>query len=328
MTKINIHNVRLGHATNSSSSHSIVIIPKGTNLRDDGYICYDDDDYYGWDNFTLSNPESKKQYLVSQFANSLEESVGPHKASELIKEWFDVDFAIGKGGWNDSEILKSPNIDHQSVLTFPMLTESYAKDLVEGLSNNDQVVIFGGNDNSEPMEQPEGSRPLAEIEQFREVSSRYKCRTRKDGKYYIMYSPDSGNKIRLSFDQVHLDNPAEGYEKSYTPELVDVKITNKCSYGCDFCLTPDTLISTLEGVKPIKDIKVGEFVIVFDENKKELTHISIAEIYEREYDDDIIEIETENGKVINITPKHDVYTQNRGWILAEELSLNDILLHI
>jgi len=49
-----IHNVRLGLATNSSSSHSIIL---GRGLSDVTPEC--GPEAYGWDNFVLASKEAK-----------------------------------------------------------------------------------------------------------------------------------------------------------------------------------------------------------------------------------------------------------------------------
>ena len=53
-----IHNVRYGFATNSSSTHSIVLINNGDTIRDS-----DDSAEYGWDFFTCASEAAKRQYL-------------------------------------------------------------------------------------------------------------------------------------------------------------------------------------------------------------------------------------------------------------------------
>ena len=59
-----IHNVRLGHATNSSSSHSIIFDPVSKATDD-----YDD---FGWSFFTLASKEAKEE--LKQFLRWLRKS--------------------------------------------------------------------------------------------------------------------------------------------------------------------------------------------------------------------------------------------------------------
>lgn len=59
---IRIHNMRFGHATNSSSSHSIVIVPKDLAIYTDDY---DGGMNFGWEQFCLADPESKSRYFAA-----------------------------------------------------------------------------------------------------------------------------------------------------------------------------------------------------------------------------------------------------------------------
>lgn len=71
---------------------------------------------------------------------------------------------------------------------------------------------------------------------------------KRDGEAIVGYSAYHGTKFRAS---------PEPYEKSTTPELVDVKITDFCGYGCKFCYQG----STTEGVHaPLERIEA-----IFDE---------------------------------------------------------------
>ena len=45
-------------------------------------------------------------------------------------------------------------------------------------------------------------------------------------------------------------------------------------------------------------------------------------------DADVIKIETEDGQVITLTPDHRVFTENRGYVEAAQLTEEDILLFI
>ena len=62
-TTMKILNVPLGLATNSSSTHSIVFLPRGVRARPvdprDGSQCY------GWDCFQLVDPDRKRDYADS-----------------------------------------------------------------------------------------------------------------------------------------------------------------------------------------------------------------------------------------------------------------------
>ena len=61
--------------------------------------------------------------------------------------------------------------------------------------------------------------------------------SRKDQKhgYWTLFNQRTGTKIRLS-----LKPGAKAPEKAYSPEIMDVKITDKCDVGCKFCYMDST----------------------------------------------------------------------------------------
>ena len=42
---------------------------------------------------------------------------------------------------------------------------------------------------------------------------------------------------------------------------------------------------------------------------------------------DLIEIEDEQGNIIRCTPEHQIFTQNRGYVQAQDLREDDILVN-
>lgn len=60
-----------------------------------------------------------------------------------------------------------------------------------------------------------------------------KTKVEYDGKAKVMYNPKTGLKVRMAVDGFD-------YVKSETPELVDIKITNYCGYGCKNCYQSST----------------------------------------------------------------------------------------
>lgn len=98
----------------------------------------------------------------------------------------------------------------------------------------------------------------------------------------------------------------------------------------DECFHPDTLVLTPRGYLKISDIKVGDTIINYSENKgvfkediveyvhRNLTKSSNEKMYELEFD---------NGKKIKVTGNHKFLTQ-RGWIRADQLSEEDDIKNI
>lgn len=95
------------------------------------------------------------------------------------------------------------------------------------------------------------------------------------------------------------------------------------------CLEGSSLIQTTLGELPIKDIVEKEIECEIysyntQTNKIELQPIENYHKYENySY---LLEIETQDGQILKLTPDHKVFTSNRGYIKAEDLTLEDDLI--
>jgi len=220
-----IHSVRLGHATNSSSTHSIVILPNAARYDDTNNSAR-----FGWEFFTAGARESKLDYFALTVYYALYKLLNDDVMAKIV-----TNALCGVDLFEDEDDIYSPYIDHQSVLTLPSSFGSnpphpeFLKEFREFLLR-DNVAILGGNDNVEE------AHPL--LSQGREIhlplprDNNLPIKARKDAKYgyWTIYNPHTGAKARLSFyDQVDIPN------KAYAPELVDVCITHACPFECEFC---------------------------------------------------------------------------------------------
>lgn len=97
----------------------------------------------------------------------------------------------------------------------------------------------------------------------------------------------------------------------------------------DECLHPDTIITMADDSKKyIKDIKIGDLVKTYNE---ELNIIEIKEVdfvYQNlSKNQQMFEIELENGKILKLTGNHKIYTSN-GWCRTDMLNIEDEILYI
>lgn len=109
------------------------------------------------------------------------------------------------------------------------------------------------------------------------------------------------------------------------PVSCDVKITDWCDAGCKFCLHPDSLISTISGDIKISDIEISTIVYTLNESTGNLEINQVEDVIISDFDGELIELSIDDSKVL-LTPNHKVFTQDRGWILAENLLLTDNIL--
>lgn len=94
------------------------------------------------------------------------------------------------------------------------------------------------------------------------------------------------------------------------------------------CFTHDMKVTTDAGIKNISDIKIGDVVLSYNEETKKKEYADVINVYNNGKVDDgeILVIKTQDG-TIKCTKDHLLYTTNRGWIKAKDLTLNDILFH-
>lgn len=121
---------------------------------------------------------------------------------------------------------------------------------------------------------------------------------------------------------------------NYAPQVYKDK--GKKIYASNLCVTGDTLIEILlnDKEKLIIQIKDLDFyrkkyqnikVKSYDINKKEMIFSEITAFAQTGESTELIEIEDELGNILRCTPDHQIYTKNRGYILAKNLDENDIL---
>lgn len=234
MSTIKIHNFREEFATNSSSTHSVIVLPNGATLAEE-----QTDEDYGWGNFTLIRPEHKKNYFYSQLAANLGRIYKFYVTDNTTKyaeraaqSFFGLDF---------SDVSAARDVDHQSVWDLPRsfdgihLHERFVKDLYKDIMRDD-VVVLGGNDNSDGHPDQNAGPGLASTTSL----TRGNLVARYDAKYdfYTLFNTQTGYKARLRVGTTEsVETPIL---KSSAPELIDIKITDFCDIGCKYCYQGST----------------------------------------------------------------------------------------
>lgn len=233
---MHIFNVRLGLATNSSSKHSLVFIPEGVEAHDFNGETSEAFGDFGWQHFTAASPQQKLRYLACMLKERLCYELPPNIADCVIKSW------LGEVQYDLEDY-----IDHQSFMFLPSAhgtkipDERFAKELRDYLLQ-DRLVILGGNDNVE------AHHPLYEADQVfwlpvpTDASpgySDYVCRYDEKYQYWTVFCRKDGTKLRFRFDRAPKEMNLKP-EKASTPELVDLKITDYCPYGCEYCYQSST----------------------------------------------------------------------------------------
>lgn len=207
-------------ATNSSSCHTPVIV--SGKLPEDYLI---EDCEFGWQNFVAASEDAKRKYIGTALYTVLtsELSLKEELAAAVVRDWAKTEF---KGGY----------IDHDSLPMIPLTFDGklphreFFEDALKWYLNP-QLVMLGGNDDTDNKMDYESYGTLAEKVIPEET---YNVRCRKDPKGFYTLFTGRGTKSRLTFDD------SVDMSTSSTPELVDLKITNYCTEGCQFCYQDST----------------------------------------------------------------------------------------
>ncbi|MGD9726946.1 MAG: radical SAM protein, partial [Nitrospiraceae bacterium] len=236
-----LHNVRYGFATNSSSSHSVILAPGLTDKE------APDELGYGWEKFILASEEEKRRYLFTAAVLSLRgHDATPAQRAKVayqVREGFpvsdrDVDIAIDGGECEYTSMY----IDHQSMVGFPRprreedgMTPLW-KFLDREIAQQSKIVIAGGNDNCDNEAwKPHAAKHAPRLALWKDLteSASHFLFDEKTG-HLTIFNGTNGKKVRIIPDNA----PAPKF--AAVPELVDVKITDYCPVGCTYCYQGST----------------------------------------------------------------------------------------
>lgn len=275
---MHIKTIRYGHANNSSSTHSLIFLG-------DRHVPSDSETEYGWNDFTLTSRFEKAMYLLMMLSSNLRhvkyfnrtmliETTGHHEKFDSYHcehlneaETFrlhDTYVAENFGDLFTKEEIQTwiqtredRYIDHQSHINLPFTMDrnlhiEFIKKYF-GYILNQNFAILGGNDNSDghPMQDEHVETPFSNMVLNAYNYGDYQraiCVYDDLNDDYIL-SRENGDKIRICFD---IENRVT--EKSKYPELVDLKITNFCAYGCAFCYQSSTQTGEHAPFERIKSI--------------------------------------------------------------------------
>lgn len=229
------------------------MVPAGQHVGTDEYQRW----LYGWEQFTLADPESKAAYFISQLITALEHAdLTRGEVIHTVNSLLGVDL-------DESKIPGDCYVDHQSAWYGLGETLKVNPRLVREMYNFIQqpgIVILGGNDNGEGQEPPANCWQDGRTELFYHLNGQ---RARQDGLNWVLFDRRNGTKVRFSFSP-----EAGAYDKSSVPELVDLKLTDHCRYGCAFCYQGSTPQGQHASFADVKNIlmslgEMGVFEVAF-----------------------------------------------------------------
>lgn len=209
--------------TNSSSVHTPILV---TDKMPNDYMLENGYDF-GWGPFVAASPEAKRYYAALVLQNNLMD-LPEGIRDAVIKDWTGVTLVKGDD---------SGYIDHQSIPVLPMefageyegkgISKEYFMDYLKWVMQ-EKLVILGGNDNDDETGPDVNGERLDQP--YEKDENHKKFVVRKDPKgFYTLFNKEDGTRVRMSFDN-KVDT-----SKGSAPELVDLKITNRCNSECNYC---------------------------------------------------------------------------------------------
>lgn len=93
------------------------------------------------------------------------------------------------------------------------------------------------------------------------------------------------------------------------------------------CFHPNTLIETVKGRIPIKDITSPIEVYSMDENNKLCIRKASASFISKK-NAKTLKITLKNGNNIQVTPEHKLYVHEKGWVEAQDIKEGDRIVHL
>lgn len=79
----------------------------------------------------------------------------------------------------------------------------------------------------------------------------------------------------------------------------------------------------LSRMKKIKDLKIGDIILTYNEETSEKEYKKITKIFSRDYKGKILKVTFSNKNDFILTLEHPVYVLNKGWVKANKLKIGD-----
>ena len=252
---IRIKNFRRGNATNSSSTHSII-------YRDENELFEDlnvfENDYFDRCTRTIAaTKEAKIKYifhhiwhnesLVKKMAMYYPEVKQYYHLAKAQKEFDDKPY-------EEKNFAEEPSFGEYTrdsiVATHAIKTDpDFGIDYIRHIIDSDDLVIVGGSDEQDFVYDTIADHDKAPITYYIDNmicgSAGRKNSITRNGNYYVAYGEtaisknDKGEHGRFPYKYCSGGRlrfmTEDGEPLPEYPELIDLRITNKCNHNCPFC---------------------------------------------------------------------------------------------
>ena len=93
----------------------------------------------------------------------------------------------------------------------------------------------------------------------------------------------------------------------------------------NLCLAGNTKVETKNGIKELKDVKVGDYVKSYNTETNQIEYKKVTASAMTNPKAKVMKITAKNNEII-CTPDHKIWTENRGYVEAKDLKENDKIL--
>lgn len=252
MKIIYLKNFRKGFATNSSSTHSVIYKNKEDMFKDLNVF---ELNYYGrFDETIAASKEAKIKYIAATifYNKELFDIMCAHYPE--MKQY--AKLAEHERNYQDSTF----GMYTRGALSFSNKENIAASiEFLKNIIDTDDIIIVGGSDEEDFVYETCSGHKILNTPDDLSYNS---PNVYKNGNYYIGYGYDG--KIRFSVSN-------EPCIPDY-PELIDLKITNKCDHGCPFCYQGSSMSGAHANLENIKNY-INQLSSVYD---KKIVEFSIG----------------------------------------------------
>lgn len=244
--RIYVYNVKLGHSTNSSSTHSILWSRKRPTQTKETTAQTREairKQAFGWSHFVLDTPEAKASYLGQILLEWARWGYVPdQKAAAKWAETLLHEYPVT----GNAKVMPDGYIDHQSSGQISEMALRYSRmpggKIVRGLEGiidyllQPEVIIVGGNDNESDEWKDDVIEDAENISGIFSslLSSNARFRWDERDSYWSVFDSTTGNVLRYRREK------GAPITRSEVPELVDLSIGNGCNRGCAYCYRGST----------------------------------------------------------------------------------------
>ena len=241
--------------------------------------------------------------------------------------------------WDDTRYLakKDSKIDVTS------LTES--KDITDNIKNatcENIVEVVGLVDKIKPEYKVTGSVTFGDR---KHLSLNIKMNNMNDSTFskvkYVISRKLKNETAYTKVNEYVATNKAEGFNYTFLDETSfystdteyqvvaytdDNRKIDETSVSYVYCFVKGTKVKTENGFKNIEDIKIGDKVYSYNLNNNSLELKKVLNTIKSNTIDTYKA--TIGGKTVEMSPKHQLYIIDKGWVRAYDLNVNDKLLDV